>query len=131
MGATIRDEGRETRGEGTDVGEAVAPVSDGRTNGDETENAGQRPALLETEGAPNAWPDESAESAMLSELRERGEKPAVVAATEAVEEIDSKNLPPLNELVQRLSPAVRETLDDLFRARFVRVARVPQKALTK
>ncbi len=68
---------------------------------------------------------------MLSELRERGEKPVAAAATEAVEEIDSKNLPPLNELVQRLSPAVRETLDDLFRARFVRVARVPQKALTK
>jgi hypothetical protein len=87
--------------------------------------------LPREEGAPNAWPDESAESAMVSELRERGEKPVAIAPTEAIEETDTKALPPLDELVKRLSPEVREALDDLFRARFVRVARVPQKALAK
>jgi hypothetical protein len=76
----------------------------------------------------NAWPDESAESAMLPELRSRGDM-AEPAATEAVEETDTKNLPPLDELVKRLPPEVREVLDDLFRAKFVRVTRVPKKAL--
>ena len=35
-----------------------------------------------------------------------------------------------DELVARLPPAVRETLDELFRARFVRVTRLPRKTLT-
>ena len=65
---------------------------------------------------------------MLSELRSRGGT-AQPAATEAVEEIETKALPPLDELVKRLSPEVRDALDDLFRAKFVRVARVPRKAL--
>jgi hypothetical protein len=89
------------------------------------------PAALEGEGAPNAWPDESAESAMLSELRERGEKLVAVAAAEVIEDVDPKNLPALSELVNRLPTEVRETLDDLFRVKFVRVVRVSQKALTK
>jgi hypothetical protein len=38
-------------------------------------------------------------------------------------------LPPLDELVKRIPPEVRETLEDLFRARFVTVKRVPKKAL--
>ena len=81
-----------------------------------------------TDGPINAWPDESAESAMLPELRSRGEM-ATPAATEAVEEIEPKALPPLDELVKRLSPEVRDALDDLFRAKFVTVRRVPKKAL--
>lgn len=79
-------------------------------------------------GAPNAWPDEGMESSMLSELRERGEKPAVVPV-EAAEEAEPRNLPPLEELVKRLPPAARETLDDLFRVKFVAVRRIPAKAL--
>ena len=94
-----------------DVGEAVAA-------GDSTA----------TEGAPNAWPDESAEASMMSELRTRGEL-ATPAAAEAVEETDTKNLPPMDELVKRIPSDVREALDDLFRVKFVRVTRVPAKAL--
>jgi len=110
-----------------DASDAVAPVSDRHL---QSEGAGQRPALLEGEGPINAWPDESAESAMLSELRSRGE-PAMPApaATEAVEETDPKNLPSLDELVQRIPAGVREVVDDLFRAKFVRVTRVPKQAL--
>jgi hypothetical protein len=81
-----------------------------------------------SEGAPNAWPDESTEAAMVSELKSRGE-PVIAVRAEPIEEIDPKKLPPLDELVKRLTPEVRETLDDLFRAKFVRVTRVPAKAL--
>lgn len=65
---------------------------------------------------------------MISELRSRGE-PVAPAAVEAPEETDPKALPPLDELVKRLPPEVRDTLDDLFRAKFVRVTRVPKKVL--
>ena len=84
--------------------------------------------MAAAEGAPNAWPDESAESAILSELKSRGEVVAPVP-TEAVEEIAPKNLPSLDELVKRIPADVREALDDLFRAKFVRVVRVPKQAL--
>ena len=65
---------------------------------------------------------------MLSELRAKGEV-AAPTLTEAVEDTDPKKLPPLDELVKRLPPEVRGVLDDLFRVKFVRVVRVPQKAL--
>jgi hypothetical protein len=45
-----------------------------------------------------------------------------------VEETPAK-LPPLDELVQRIPSEVRELMDELFRAKFVRVQRVPKKAL--
>lgn len=76
----------------------------------------------------NVWPDEVAEGAFLAEARERGE-PVVAAAVEAVEETETKSLPALDELVKRIPPDVRETLDDLFRAKFITVRRVPKKAL--
>ncbi len=88
----------------------------------------EEPAAVASEGAPNAWPDESMEAAMVSELKSRGET-VVAARVEPVEEIDSKKLPALDELVKRLAPNVREALDDLFRAKFVRVTRVAAKAL--
>lgn len=44
---------------------------------------------------------------------------------------DPKALPPLDELVKRIPPAVRESLEDLFRARFVTVKRVPARALKR
>lgn len=74
--------------------------------------------------------DESAEAAFLAEARERGEKVTTVRPADAAEEVsDNKALPPLDELVKRIPPDVRETLEDLFRARFVAVRRVPAKAL--
>ena len=81
----------------------------------------------------NAWPDEVAESAMLSELRSKGENvSAPRRPTAPVEETDTAaNLPPLDELVGRIPPEVREVLEDLFRAKFVAVRRVPKQALKK
>ena len=96
-------------------------------------------ALPAGEAAPpvepdSTWPDESAEAQFLAEARERGEPvpaPATPAADpEAAEPEPSGPAPELDELVGRLPPAVRETLDELFRARFVRVTRLPRKTLT-
>ena len=81
------------------------------------------------ESAPPSWPDEAAESAMVSELRARGEVVVPSASTNGVEETDSGALPPLDELVQKIPAEVRDVLDELFRARFVTVKRVPKKAL--
>lgn len=55
--------------------------------------------------------------------------PKPSAAVQPVEEIDSKPLPALDDLVQRIPADVRDVLEDLFRARFVSVRRVPRKAL--
>lgn len=120
LGALNQDGGRETRD-----GKSVAAVEDA------SEAVAATSGSAAGEGAPNAWPDESAESAMLSELRERGEKPVAVVVTEPIGENETKPLPSLDELVKRLPPDVREALDDLFRVKFVRVTRLPQKALTK
>jgi hypothetical protein len=73
---------------------------------------------------------------MVSELRDRGEtnspQRSAAAATEtadAAEEAEPKGaLPPLDELVNKIPAAVRDTLEELFRAKFVTVKRVPKKA---
>jgi hypothetical protein len=86
-------------------------------------------AEAETVGAN--WPDDSAEAAFLAEARERGEVVVAARPAEPVEESESTPLPALNDLVQRIPPEVRGALEDLFRARFVAVKRVPKKALTR
>ncbi len=86
------------------------------------------PVPGDAEGA--SWPDDSAESAFLAEARDRGEPIAPTRAKEEIaDETDAKALPPLNELVNRIPADVREALEDLFRARFVTVKRVPKRAL--
>lgn len=101
------------------IGSATSPVPD-RT----------LPLSLGAESEPR-WPDEAAEAAFISEARERGD--TMVASTQvmtALEEADGKkNLPALDDLLQRIPADVRETLDELFRAKFVAVRRIPKKAL--
>jgi hypothetical protein len=78
----------------------------------------------------NVWPDETAEAAFMAEARERGEPIATVPVRAVpAEENESRNLPPLETLVNRIPADVRETLDDLFRVKFVGVRRVPAKSL--
>jgi len=87
-------------------------------------------APSEDEAGGSTWPDESAELEYLSEARDRGEQVGTPAAKEeARDEVDAKALPPLDELVERIPPEVREILDDLFRAKFTKVRRIPRKAL--
>ena len=110
----------------------VEPVEKGAIS---VEDASEAVAATEppaVENGTNVWPDENAEAAFIAEARQRGEPAAATTATaELIEEKedDKKTLPPLAELVKRLSPEVRETLDDLFRARFTTVRRVPKKVL--
>jgi hypothetical protein len=89
-----------------------------------------RPASVEDDGAVS-WPDDSAESSYLAEARERGEAPVAPAPSKAEEKdhVDPKSLPSLEELVQRIPSEVRDVLDDLFRAKFTKVRRIPRGAL--
>jgi hypothetical protein len=75
------------------------------------------------------FPDEETEMAMRSELRAKGE--GVVAAARAASDEGevAAPLPPLDSLVSRVPPAVREVLDELFRARFTGVRRVSSRVL--
>lgn len=80
------------------------------------------------------WPDEAVEASMVSDQRERGETPAVDAGGQAEEEeedVSPTQLPGLDELIGRLSPKARETLDELFRAKFMKVVKTPKRALIK
>lgn len=87
------------------------------------------PPLPEEDSAPVF--DETMESAFRAEARERGETVVARVSAPEPEEADPKALPPLDQLVQKIPAEIRETLDDLFRARFVKVTRVPKSALKK
>lgn len=95
-------------------------------------NADAAEAVPAAEGG-NVWPDEAAESAFLAEARVSGETLVVTAPaaaeSEAESETDGKGLPSLDDLVKRIPPDVREVLDDLFRAKFTAVRRMPKKSL--
>jgi hypothetical protein len=113
---TTIDSAEKSAAQAEDVAEAVAAVA----------------PPLPVENGANVWPDDAAEGAFIAEARARGEPVKAAAATvEAVEEKEDekKALPPLADLIKRLSPDVRETLDDLFRAKFTTVRRVPKKVL--
>lgn len=93
------------------------------------EAAGSPPANGNAENG--GWPDEAAEAAFLAEARNRGDLPGPAQpAADAPPEAEAP-LPSLDELVPRIPPTVREALDELFRAKFVRVVRVPPEALKR
>jgi hypothetical protein len=98
------------------VASAEAAEKSAGANEELAEAVGATAAPVVENGA-NVWPDESAEAAFIAEARQRGEPVAATASTVALaeeKEDEKKAMPPLAELVQRLSPEVRETLDDLF-----------------
>lgn len=76
---------------------------------------------------PPNWPDEAAESAFLAETKSPGEPAAPAPPTENARQ----PLPSLDECVQRVPADAREALEELFRARFVHVRRVPASALKR
>lgn len=88
------------------------------------------------DGEAPDWPDEAVESAMRVEQQERDggapptQRPEAVKAAAPAEEDESKEpLPKLDALIERIPSEVRETLEELFRARFTGVQRVPKQAL--
>lgn len=55
--------------------------------------------------------------------------PALMHAEKGPPEEPTGELPPMDDLVQRIPMPTRDLLDELFRARFVTVKRVPISAL--
>lgn len=82
------------------------------------------------DGTP-VGPGEGEESAFLAEQRAQGHAaPAAVDVPGAAAEPDDQGpLPPLEDLVNRIPPATRQLMDELFRAKFITVKRVPKSAL--
>jgi hypothetical protein len=110
-----------------DLSETVAPTA---ATAPERGAEGAAPSEGVDGGEGPNWPDASAEAAFLAEAKDRGETVAPAKAkAEIADETDAKALPALDALVQRIPAEVRDTLEDLFRAKFVRVQRVPKKAL--
>ncbi len=108
--------------------EAATGGASGEAEG--TDEAGETAGPPGDEAPPAVWPDESAEAAFIAEEKAKGEPgPARGRPADPPEEADLAPLPPLAELVDRIPADVRETLEDLFRARFVTVKRIPRRAL--
>lgn len=79
---------------------------------------------------PPLWPDAAAEEAYLAEQRAAQPVPPARPAAGPEEAPEPPGpLPPLETLLPRIPPAVREALDEYFRAKFVKVQRVPKAAL--
>ena len=98
-----------------------------------TATAGATGAPTFDEEGP-VWPDEAAESSARAEAVERGETLSSKAARELAEAAaeaaaEKKNLPKLDDLIARMPADLLDTLEDLFRVKFVKVARTPKKAL--
>ncbi len=94
-------------------------------------NAIAAPATTEfdSEEGPR-WPDEATESAFLAEQKTEVAPPPPPAAPIApAVTIDEGPLPNLQNLVDRIPLDAKAALDELFRARFVSVKRIPEKAL--
>jgi hypothetical protein len=61
---------------------------------------------------------------------ERGNTPVPVTISAVIETEDERGeLPPMEDLVTRIPGATRELIENLFRARFVTVKRIPKSAL--
>ncbi len=79
------------------------------------------------------WPPADIEEAMSAEAAERdgGGRPAPArrARREEVDTLDGGPLPPLSEMLKLIPADLQEQLDDLFRAKFQAVKRVPAAVL--
>jgi len=92
----------------------------------------ENPGAPVDDGAP-VGPADGEEASFIAEQREQGfsaPTPAANRAAAAEAEPDAKApLPPLDDLVNRIPASTRELMDELFRAKFITVKRVPRSAL--
>ena len=106
--------------------ETVAAVYDRRPG----EDGGHRPPLQSTVDSIPVGPKPEEEAALLTPDRTSeqfyGQKPP--AENIDVEPV-AASLPPLEDLVKRIPAPTLELLEELFRAQFVTVKRVPRSAL--
>jgi hypothetical protein len=150
--ARTRETSDKARG---DVASLAAGTATGAESGDDIPREDFESATSgEVDGAPvdeaPRWPDEASESAFLAEQGTEGAAngtavagsaaPRAVftpkkngetgeAGSAAVAADTPVTLPPLQTLVDRIPASARETLEDLFRARFVSVKQIRREAL--
>jgi hypothetical protein len=74
-----------------------------------------------------AGPSLEEEAAFLAQEGESGVVPPALPPAETTEE--KGELPPMEDLVKRIPAPTRALMEELFRARFVTVKRVPKSAL--
>ena len=74
-----------------------------------------------------AGPSAEEEAAFLAQEREGGVLSSSPLPVESPEE--KGELPPMEDLVKRIPAPARELMEELFRARFVTVKRMPKAAL--
>jgi hypothetical protein len=86
-------------------------------------------ADLGGDDAPSG-PSSEEEAMFLAEQREAaGDEHAPPKVAQMDIEDEKSELPPMEDLIKRIPLATRETLEELFRARFITVKRVPKSAL--
>jgi hypothetical protein len=117
-----------------EAGQVTIAAVDGATDLPAREVSATNEAMPPPDDDGPKWPDEAAESGMRAEVANRGETLSSKAAREAAEALaeaaaEKRNLPPLDELINQIPVEVRDTLEDLFRVKFIKVARAPKKAL--
>ncbi|MEX2044513.1 MAG: hypothetical protein WD941_04110 [Opitutus sp.] len=129
--------GREPGGPGSPVFQAAGTTAQvsavsvrevPRTGPASSEDAGDSENAATAGPTPPGGFEDGEEEAFLAEARER-DGPVAAAPSRAVGEVDARPLPHVEDLVKRIPPGVRDALEDLFRARFVTVRRVPERAL--
>jgi hypothetical protein len=74
-------------------------------------------------------PSAAEEAAFLAQEREMSVATPPLTHEERLPQEKPGELPPMDDLVQRIPAPVRETLEELFRARFITVKRIPQSAI--
>jgi hypothetical protein len=74
-------------------------------------------------------PSSEEEAAFLAQEREMGNVTPALMHVEKVPEVAAGELPPMEDLVKRIPMPTRDLLEELFRARFVTVRRIPSSAL--
>jgi hypothetical protein len=75
-------------------------------------------------------PSSEEEAAFLAQDGSEGQAYSLQPKTDSAEPVEGDaSLPPLEDLVKRIPAPARELMEELFRARFVTVKRVPKSAL--
>ncbi|OIR01767.1 hypothetical protein GALL_160680 [mine drainage metagenome] len=111
----------ERRPRPSDAPEATGPDDDST----ETESPGETSIV----GNEEVWPSDEAETLARADAAERGETLQAEPAPSEEEEPEKAALPSLEQLVGQVPESVRATLEELFRARWTRVARFRKRDL--
>ena len=75
-----------------------------------------------------AGPSSEEEAAFLAQEREMGIVTPALMHTESPPE-EKGSLPPMEDLVKRIPMPARDLMEELFRAKYITVKRMPQSAL--